>query len=220
MFSPPSILGMGIQAGTMPELVRTLRRSSRAMTRIALWIGLALAALGAVWGGLAMLARPGSGKALFGPTWPLVAPLIVYFLINQAASGLRMTPLMGLRALGAANRTLVARLLTISIALVTQVTGAVLDGVRGVAIANAIAGPLQVLAYWWQYRLALADHRREVGLRRTRAAWDGWSGPSPRSGCPTSSSTRATSPRPSPGRRPGRPCRRSPVHPPAPPRRR
>ena len=153
---------MGLQTAMMPELVRTLKRSSRAMARVALGIGLALGVFGAVWGVLALLAPTSVGRFFFGDTWPLVEPLVVYFLIAQAANGLRMTPLVGLRAMGAANRTLIVRVLSILVGLVAQLVGAIIDGVYGVAVANAIAGPVILGVSWWQYRLALADHDRAL----------------------------------------------------------
>jgi O-antigen/teichoic acid export membrane protein len=162
VFGPPSILNLSIQVAVVPELVRTLQKSVRAMDRRALFVGVAMAVMGGVWGGLALLAPDSLGRFLFGDTWDVARGLLVYYLINQVAAGLRQTPVLGLRALGAANRSLISRVIQLGVALIAQVTGAVIAGAEGVAIGLAIGGPVIVVGCWWQYRLALAEYRADA----------------------------------------------------------
>lgn len=169
VFAPPSILNLGVQVAVVPELVRTLQTSVAAMARRALLVGAVMAVVGAAWGGLALLAPDALGRFLFGATWDLARGLIGYYLVNQVAAGLRQTPVLGLRALGAANRSLVSRCLQLGIALVAQVTGAVLGGAEGVAVGLAVGGPVIVVACWWQYRLALGEYAEKVSPAARRA---------------------------------------------------
>ncbi len=171
VFGPPSIVNVGVQAAVTPELVRVLIRSSTKMRRYAMFVGLALGAFGLAWGLAALLVPNWVGHALFGDTWKHARPLLGYFVIAQVATGLRVTPIIGLRALGAANRTLRARVAAIALAFVLLMAGAVWDGARGAAIATAILTPLQWGIWWVEYRLALRDHLRERALRHRDERW-------------------------------------------------
>lgn len=170
LFGPVSILLLGVQAAMTPELVRILRRSSTRMSRhvIALAVLLGLGAL--AWGAIALIIPNSLGRTLFGDTWTQIQPLVGYFLIARAANAVWIGPAVGLRALAAANRTLVARLVVSVLALLFQVGGAVVDGVKGVAVATAIITPLQTLVWWWQFELAKREYRRHVAEQRTDQA--------------------------------------------------
>lgn len=172
VFGPPSILNVGVQAAVTPELVRILRKSTRRLHRAVLRLGLALAAVGAIWGVLALYIPDRFGVQLFGDTWAQAQPLLVFFVVAQTTNGFRVAPMAGLRALGAANRTLIARFFVIGIGLAFQVAGAVVDGAHGVAVAIAIVTPIQAVAWWAQFEIALRDHRREVTVRRVTETWN------------------------------------------------
>jgi O-antigen/teichoic acid export membrane protein len=172
VFGPPSILNVGVQAAVTPELVRILRTSTRRLHSAVLYLGLGLAAVGAVWGVLALFIPDRFGHQLFGDTWAQAQPLLVFFVVAQTTNGFRVAPMAGLRALGAANRTLLARSFVIGVGLIFQVAGAVLDGAHGVAVAIAIVTPIQAVAWWAQFEIALREHRREVMVRRVEETWN------------------------------------------------
>lgn len=171
VFAPPGILNLGVQAAATPELVRIRQRSLRRLNRYAVGIAAALGAAGAAWGALALLCPNRVGVALFGVTWPHARPLLAYFVVAQVASSVRVGAMAGLRALAAANRTLIARSVVLTLGLTFQVIGAVLDGAKGVAVAVAIVSPIQAAAWWWQFVVAMRDARRADAARRRAQAW-------------------------------------------------
>jgi len=125
-----------------------------------------------VWGAVALLIPNRIGVQLFGDTWAQARPLLVFFVVAQAANSFRVAPMAALRALGAANRTLVARSIVIAAGLAFQLAGAFADGARGVAIALAIVTPIQAIVWWVQFEIALREHRREIAVRRVTEAWE------------------------------------------------
>lgn len=172
VFGPPSIFNLGVNAAVTPELVRVLKRSSRLLVRYVALVALGSCLIGLCWGIGAQLVPNSVGRSLYGDTWALSHPLLIYFTFNQAANGIRVGGTAGLRALGAANRTLVARVISICLAVTFATTGAILAGPKGVAIGIMCGSVLTAAAYWWQFRLAIGDHRREVVIQRHQQAWN------------------------------------------------
>jgi hypothetical protein len=172
VFGPPSIFNLGVNAAVTPELVRVLKRSSRLLARYVGFVALGSCLIGLAWGIGAQLVPNSVGRSLYGDTWALSRPLLIYFTFNQAANGVRVGGTAGLRALGAANRTLVARLISICLAVTFATTGAILGGPKGVAIGIMCASVLTAAAYWWQFRLAIDDHRRTIVIQRHQEAWN------------------------------------------------
>ena len=127
------------------------------MRRAAVAVGVGSALVGAVWGFLAVLCPDDVGRELFGQTWPLAQPLLVFFLVSQTANGLRNAPQAGLRALADPKRTLRARWIATVVTISATLTGAVAGGARGVAIALAIVTWLQVVIWGWQFHAAFRD---------------------------------------------------------------
>ena len=163
VFGPPSILNLGIMTAVTPELVRLGHRSPRRMRKAAFAVGIGSALIGAVWGVLAVLCPDDIGRELFGRTWPLAEPLLGFFLISQTANGLRTAPMAGLRALADPRRTLRARWIATVITISATLTGAIVEGARGVAIALAVVTWLQVAIWGWQFHGAYRDRLARGG---------------------------------------------------------
>jgi O-antigen/teichoic acid export membrane protein len=179
VFGPPSIFNLGINAAVTPELVRVLRRSSRLLVRYVMLVALGSCLVGALWGIGAMVVPNSFGKSLYGPTWLAAHPLLIFFTINQAANGIRVGATAGLRSLGAANRTLIARLVSIISAVVLATAGAVVDGARGVAIGIMTSTLVAATMYWWQFMLGIKDHRLHRSRQRMQDTWDAMVAESP-----------------------------------------
>ncbi len=171
VFGPPSILNLGVQAAVTRELVRVLSRSANRMRRYVAGLSLGLGTVGLLWGTLALLCPRNIGEALFGTTWVAAHPLLVYFVVAQTANGVRVGPTVGLRAMGAANHTLTARLIVTVLGLVSQIVGAMLAGATGVAVATAVVTPVQGAVWWWQFEVACLEQRRKRASRRRAQAW-------------------------------------------------
>lgn len=161
-FAPPSMFNLGVQGAVTPELVRALRHSLRTLRRDIVVLAVGLGLLSAAWGVVVLLIPDTWGEAALGATWDGAKPLLIYFAVAQVANGIRVAPESGLRALGAANRTLKARLVVSLIGVGFQLVGAVVAGVMGVAVATAILKPVQALVWWWQYRVASRDLERSL----------------------------------------------------------
>lgn len=159
VFGPPSIVYLGVTTALTPELVRLARRPGRMMARASWGIGLGLGVVGALWGLAAIVIPDHWGRALFGPTWLLAHPLLPWFAITQAANGIRVGPTAGLRALAQAKRTLRARTTSTILVLLTSVTGAVVDGAHGVAVALAVTTPVMTLIWAYHFNRAMGERR-------------------------------------------------------------
>jgi O-antigen/teichoic acid export membrane protein len=171
VFGPATVVNLGVQTAVTPELVRILSRSASEMRRYANLVGFALAGFAALWGAAAIICPAQIGRELFGESWVTAHPLIVFLAVMQIAASLRVGPLVGLRALGAAERTLRARTIVITLGLLFSFCGAILDGARGVAIAYAIVTPLQSVVWWAQFQAAFKDHRRVRSTKYREMAW-------------------------------------------------
>jgi O-antigen/teichoic acid export membrane protein len=158
LMGPFLVIFMGISLVTVPEAARVLRRSPRHLRLycVAVSAGLSLAAL--AWGILLLVALPrGLGHWLLPSIWrgtyPLIVPLTISIMGGTATAGAQS----GLRALGAAKRSLRAMIIGSVAYLGLGVAGAVQGGalgtVRGVAVATWIAA----IVYWWQLRAGLRD---------------------------------------------------------------
>jgi hypothetical protein len=80
--------------------------------------------------------------------------------LNVAAACFLAAALAGVRAMGAAWRSLRAQLLTSAANLVGGVVGAVLGGAEGACWGVMAANMTGALVWWYHLRAALADHHR------------------------------------------------------------
>lgn len=156
VFNPPSIANMSVMVAVTPELVRVLHRSPRRMRRLVGYLALSQVAFALLWAAAALLAPTSVGRALFGSTWVGAHPLLPLLAVAQIGIGLRVGPMAGLRALGDGRRTLRARLYVTGLMWVATIGAALLDGAHGVAVAMAVANPVQAGIWWWQYRIGMA----------------------------------------------------------------
>jgi hypothetical protein len=104
----------------------------------------------------------GLGDLLLGSLWIPAAALLPPVTIGFAMGGFEIGAAAGVRALGAAPRSLNAQLVNAALYVVLGGGGAVLDGARGSSWGVAVATSLGALVWWFQLRRGLADHLREV----------------------------------------------------------
>lgn len=149
----------GIQLFGVPEAVRMLERSTGALVRFCVALGVGLTAIALVWGA-ALLALPdGIGRAVLGATWEPARTVLLPATVLSMAAGAQGGALVGLRALAAAPRSLRARIvssLTLSTgAIFGVITGGAVAGAWGMAIGLAVGS-----VYWWSQFLRAAEDRR------------------------------------------------------------
>lgn len=168
LMGPFFVIFMGISLVTVPEAGRALRRSDRHLRHYSMLVGAALAILALVWGLILLVALPrGLGTLVlhahqWQPVYGLVIPLTLSMMGACAIAG----PSAGLRALGAARRSLRAMLIASAAYLTLGVIGAVVSGATGSVWGTAVATWFGAAVWWWQLRLGLRDYRAgPSGLR-------------------------------------------------------
>jgi O-antigen/teichoic acid export membrane protein len=137
LLGPINLFNIGLTGVAVYEAVR-LRDQPRRMQRMAMLIGVGIAAVSLAWGGL-MLALPAHiGRALLSHSWAAGHSVLIPLTIAAAASGILTGATVGLRALAAAKRSLRVRLITAGITLAASTIGAAAAGAVGAATGLAV----------------------------------------------------------------------------------
>ncbi|MFF3450207.1 hypothetical protein ACFYXJ_24065 [Streptomyces sp. NPDC002667] len=160
---------MGLSLVTVPEAARVLRRAPHRLARFCLLLGGGQAAGSLIWGAALLLIPGGLGESVLGDVWHSASQLIVPISLGVAGAGLGTGAAAGLRALGAARRSLRCQLF----ASVCYVGG----GLGGAAAAGAVGSAWGVAAatvggsavWWLQLRSALREHAQEP-IREVRTS--------------------------------------------------
>jgi O-antigen/teichoic acid export membrane protein len=167
LMGPFFVIFMGISLVTVPEAARTLRRSPAHLKRYCVLVGAALCLLALSWGVLLMIALPhGLGSLLLkGDNWKPVYGLVPAMVISMMGACAIAGATAGLRALGAAKRSLRSMLVSSAIYVILAVIGASLDGAQGTTAGTAVATWLGAVMWWWQLRLGLRDYMEAAAQR-------------------------------------------------------
>lgn len=163
LMGPMTILQLGMALVALPEAARILRRSPRNFP-VFCWLvtgGLSLAGL--AWGIVLLIGVPrGIGHVALGsaavwrPTYPLVLPQTVYVVGGGIAGGAGI----GLHALGAAQRSLRAVIISSVTAAGCSIVGAVALGTAGTIYGMALGVWVGALIYWLEFRKAWQEAKR------------------------------------------------------------
>lgn len=156
---------MGLSLVAVPEAARMLRRGRRQLVSFCRWLGGIQAGAALLWGvALLVLVDDDLGRLVLGDVWPLASELIVPVTLDVAAAGLMNGAAAGVRALGAARRSLRAQLITAGAYLTAGLAGAVAGGAAGSAWGVAVALGLGAAAWWWQLAAGLREHDFAAGV--------------------------------------------------------
>jgi O-antigen/teichoic acid export membrane protein len=159
LMGPFLIVLMGISQVAVPEASRVLHGNPGRLPRFCLLMGSAQAGAALVWGfGLLTLFPLGPGPAILQELWAPTAPLIPAITLTVAAGSFITAASAGLRAMGAARRSLRGMLTTWAMYLVGGSVGAIYGGALGSSWGVTIAECLGALVCWRQFRLALAEY--------------------------------------------------------------
>jgi O-antigen/teichoic acid export membrane protein len=171
LLGPFLALLMGMSLVAVPEAARVLSRSPRRLPQFCLLLGGGQAIAGLGWGLALLLLLPASfGEQLLGSVWGPAAALIVPTTAVVMGGSLSDGALAGLRALGAARRSLRTQLLTAAAYLTGGVVGAALNGAYGSAWGVAVAMFFGAAIAWWQLLAGLRAHHAEVATTMPAAA--------------------------------------------------
>ena len=157
VLGPMNVAFRGLQLIAQPEASRVLRQSVHRLARSAFVYGGARTLIALAWGGLVLLVPSSVGTALMGEVWLVAHPLLLPLTMSTALIGLTGGAEMGLRALGAAKRSLRARLVTAALTVAGVAGGAMVGGGLGAAWGYAIANTLAWVHWRHELRRGLRD---------------------------------------------------------------
>ena len=162
LLGPFLALLMGVNLFAVPEAARVLRRAPHRLAKFCAAIGGAQAAAAAAWGAVLLFLVPDSlGRFLLDDVWPPASELILPVSLSVTAAGVIAGATAGLRALGAARRSLRVQLIASAGYLGFGLIGAVLGGAVGMSWGSTTAMWLGAGLWWLQLRAALRDHTPE-----------------------------------------------------------
>jgi O-antigen/teichoic acid export membrane protein len=159
LMGPFLVILMGASQVAVPEASQVIRRAPRRLVHFCLALGGVLASTAAVWGVVILLLLPtGLGGLLLGDIWVPASALLPAVIVAFFMGGFEIAAAAGVRALGAARRSLKAQLTAAMLYVVLGGVGAYLDGARGSAWGVAVATTAGTIVWWVQLRRALDEH--------------------------------------------------------------
>lgn len=162
LLGPFLALLMGVSLFAVPEAARVLRRAPEKLVRFCLAIGGAQAVAATVWGLALLFVVPDAlGRLLLADVWAPATHLILPVSLSVTAAGVVAGAAAGLRALGAARRSLRVQLVASAGYLGFGLAGAALGGAVGMSWGSTIAMWLGAGLWWLQLRAALREHTPE-----------------------------------------------------------
>ncbi|MFI1657304.1 hypothetical protein ACH4ZU_20695 [Streptomyces sp. NPDC020472] len=160
LLGPFLALLMGLSLVTVAEAARVLRRAPHRLGRFCLLLGGGQAVAALLWGAALLLVPDRLGELVLGGVWHSASELIVPATLGVAGAGLGTGAAAGLRALGAARRSLRAQLFASACYVTGGLGGAVVAGTVGSAWGVAAATAAGSAVWWLQLRSASREHHR------------------------------------------------------------
>ncbi|HEX6357341.1 hypothetical protein [Actinophytocola sp.] len=158
LLGPFLALLMGLNLVAVPEAARVLRRAPEQLSRFCLVLGGGQAIAAACWGAVLFVMPDSVGRLALAEVWDHAVDLILPVTLSVTAAGVITGAAAGLRALGAARRSLRSQLWQSAGYLGFGLVGATLGGAEGMSWGSTIALWLGAALWWLQLRAALRDH--------------------------------------------------------------
>ncbi|MGR3934162.1 hypothetical protein [Streptomyces sp. BRA346] len=152
---------MGLSLVTVPEAARVLRQAPHRLGTFCLLLGGGQAAAALLWGGPLLLVPNRLGELVLGGVWHSASQLIVPITLGVAGAGLGTGAAAGLRALGAARRSLRCQLFASACYVGGGLGGAAAAGTVGSAWGVAAATVSGSAVWWLQLRSALRERHHD-----------------------------------------------------------
>ncbi len=167
LLGPFLALLMGLSLVTVAEAARVLRRAPHRLGRFCVLLGGGQAAAALLWGGALLLLPDRLGELVLGGVWHSASALVVPVTLGVAGAGLGSGAAAGLRALGAARRSLRSQLFASACYVGGGLGGAAVAGTPGSAWGVAAATLCGSAVWWLQLRFALRENEHET-IREVR----------------------------------------------------
>ncbi|MER7174800.1 hypothetical protein ABT367_25610 [Streptomyces mesophilus] len=160
LLGPFLALLMGLSLVTVAEAARVLREASHRLAKFCLLLSVGQAAAALLWGGALLLVPDRLGELVLGAVWGAASQLIVPVTLGVVGSGLGTGAAAGLRALGAARRSLRCQLFASACYIGAGLGGAAVGGTAGSAWGVAAATVGSSAVWWLQLRSALHEYHQ------------------------------------------------------------
>jgi O-antigen/teichoic acid export membrane protein len=160
LMGPFAVIFMGVSLVTVPEAARALRKSTRQLWRYCIVVGIVLTAAALAWGVILELALPrGLGALLLHQgKWEAAYSIVPWMVLSMMGATALAGAAAGLRALGAAKRSMRVNLISAGVYVFLGVVGAVVHGIYGSVEGTALATWIGAVLYWHQLRIGLREH--------------------------------------------------------------
>ena len=157
LLGPLNTAIMGIAMMAVPEAAVLLRRSLRRLQQFCLLLS-CLGAGGALAWGMVLLLLPDSvGQQILHSAWYPASALLVPVTLAVAGFGFSVGAWAGVRALGAASRSLRAQVIGSVVYLTGAFGGTVLGGASGAAWGSAAGTLIGAGVWWWELHQGVRD---------------------------------------------------------------
>ncbi|GGW43880.1 hypothetical protein GCM10010503_20700 [Streptomyces lucensis JCM 4490] len=160
---------MGLSLVTVAEAARVLRRAPQQLGRFCVLLGGGQAGAAVLWGAALLLMPDRLGELVLGDVWTSASQLIVPATLGVAGASLGTGAAAGLRALGAARRSLRCQMFASVCYAGGGLGGAALAGTVGSSWGVAAATLTSSAVWWLQLRSALREHRQDP-IREVRTS--------------------------------------------------
>jgi O-antigen/teichoic acid export membrane protein len=158
LLGPVNVLVQGIGVVAVPEAARAIAAGRSRFLRVVAGFSLAVAFGSLMWGVTVTLLPASWGTALVGQGWLTASALVIPMCLVQVLNGANTGPVVGLRGLGAAKRSMWTRMWTSSLVVILSVAGAAAAGAQGAAWGLVMAATLNAVLWYVQFRRVAAQY--------------------------------------------------------------
>jgi hypothetical protein len=151
---------MGLSLVTVAEAARVLRQAPHRLATFCFLLSIGQAAAALLWGTALLLVPDRVGELVLGGVWHSASALIVPATLGVVGASLGIGAAAGLRALGAARRSLRGQLFASACYVIGGLGGAAVAGTVGSAWGVAAATASSLAVWWLQLRSALREHHQ------------------------------------------------------------
>ena len=164
LLGPFNIVFEGIWLFSVPMQVKVLKQRPDRMVPVSILLSGVLAVAALLCGTVIMLLPDAVGRELLGASWTIGREVVPPLTVGLVGLGLIMGATSGLRALGAAKRSLRVRIVMSVAVVAAGLIGARYAGAYGAATGRAIVLLAAAGLWWWQLIDSVREHRGTIGL--------------------------------------------------------
>jgi hypothetical protein len=159
-FAPVNLLQNGARIVAIPEAIRARQAGDAPFFRFCVALSVLIACATGVVALSVVLLPASAGQALLGAEWHHARRLLLPAFLERAFLVASVGAFVGLRAMQASNRSMVARVWTELLTTVAGVLGALIGGIEGALYGLAVAQGIGTLLWWVGFRRSMAAGHR------------------------------------------------------------